>query len=236
MKKKMILLFIILTSMVFASYYINKKDGSYKVLKVTDGDTFYLDFNRNGFADKDEKIRINGIDTFETKVNDGLLRQMKFYGLTKQEALALGYLAKRYAEHKLLNKYADVEFSANKKYDKYDRSLVSIYYDCKKDPVIRKHGIMTLNFVAKDEYCKSYEKEILKEGLAKLYFKSDKAEYLKPYYNDENYEKQLKKARKLNLVFYDYVNKKYRDIDDKTMEGYSRNNLLIKTARTKISN
>ncbi len=64
----------------------------HKVIKVIDGDTVYVDFNDNGIAEQDEKVRINGIDTFETKINDGLNWQMKLYNLTQDEALGLGYL------------------------------------------------------------------------------------------------------------------------------------------------
>lgn len=40
-----------------------------KVIKVIDGDTVYVDFNDNGIPEQNEKVRINGIDTFETKLN-----------------------------------------------------------------------------------------------------------------------------------------------------------------------
>jgi hypothetical protein len=36
-------------------------------------------------------VRINAIDTFETKLNDGLEWQIKLYGLSQDEALGLGY-------------------------------------------------------------------------------------------------------------------------------------------------
>ena len=70
----------------------------HKVIKVIDGDTVYVDFNDNGIAEQDEKVRINGIDTFETKLNNGLNWQMKLYNLTQDEALGLGYYGKEFAK------------------------------------------------------------------------------------------------------------------------------------------
>ena len=72
----------------------NAKIISYKIIKVIDGDTVYIDFNDNGIPEQDEKVRINGIDTFETKLNDGLNWQMKLYNLTQDEARGLGYYGK----------------------------------------------------------------------------------------------------------------------------------------------
>ena len=66
----------------------------HKVIKVIDGDTVYIDFNDNGIPEQNEKVRINGIDTFETKLNDGLNWQMKLYNFTQDEVLGLGYYGK----------------------------------------------------------------------------------------------------------------------------------------------
>ena len=76
----------------------NAKIISYKIIKVIDGDTVYIDFNDNGIPEQDEKVRINGIDTFETKLNDGLNWQMKLYNLTQDEARGLGYYGKEFTK------------------------------------------------------------------------------------------------------------------------------------------
>ena len=138
----------------------------HKVIKVIDGDTVYVDFNDNGIAEQDEKVRINGIDTFETKLNEGLNWQMKLYNFTQDEVLGLGYYGKEFAKKELLNKPVRAEYTAEEKFDKNNRYLMSLYYDC------NKHG-----------KCKSYEKEVLKAGLATIYTKSNLAEELKPYQN-----------------------------------------------------
>lgn len=119
MKKILAIAFILTTVSiipVFASV-------EHKVIKVIDGDTVYVDFNDNGIAEQDEKVRINGIDTFETKLNDGLNWQMKLYNLTQDEALGLGYYGKEFAKKELLNKPVRAEYTAEEKLDKNNRHL-----------------------------------------------------------------------------------------------------------------
>ena len=142
---------------IFVPFTALNEQIEYKVLKVVDGDTFYVDFNGNNKIDKNEKVRVNGIDTFETKINDGLAWQKKIYKLSTRQALGMGYLAKKYAQKQLLNKTVHIDFSAEQKYDAYNRGLVSVYYNCGKNPSLRSNGIATLNFVHPSEYCRSYE-------------------------------------------------------------------------------
>ena len=112
--KKLLLLFILLfISFAQANYY--------KVLKITDGDTFYIDFNSNNKIDHNERVRVNGIDAFEVKLSKNLEYQAKNFNLTNYEALRLGYLAKVFAEEKLLNKLVKIEYSTLKRNDKYNR-------------------------------------------------------------------------------------------------------------------
>ncbi len=53
------------------------ENGTYKVIKVIDGDTLFLDFNNDGIPQQEEKVRINGIDTFEVKLSVFLDSQIK---------------------------------------------------------------------------------------------------------------------------------------------------------------
>lgn len=164
----------------------------HKVIRVIDGDTVYVDFNDNGIAEQDEKVRINGIDTFETKLNEGLNWQMKLYNLTQDEALGLGYYGKEFAKKELLNKPVRAEYTAEEKFDKNNRHLMSLYYDCNRQGK-----------------CKSYEQEVLKAGLATIYTKSNLADELKPYLNLDKIKANAKKSHKLNLVVLNKKNGKY---------------------------
>ena len=170
----------------------------HKVIKVIDGDTVYVDFNDNRIAEQDEKVRINGIDTFETKLNDGLNWQMKLYNLTQDEALGLGYYGKEFAKKELLNKSVRAEYTAEEKFDKNNRHLMSLYYDCNRQGK-----------------CKSYEKEVLKAGLATIYTKSNLADELKQYQNLDKIKAHAKKSHKLDLVVLNKKNDKYHKLDCK---------------------
>ena len=163
-----IILFLIL--ILFIILPAKSKDAQYyKVIKIVDGDTVYIDFNYNNFPNKNERVRINGIDCFENKINDKLYFQSKKYNLSKDDCLTLGNLGYLFAKEELLNKYVKIDYSASEKYDKYNRPLVSIYYNCNP----------------KGKNCKNYEKEILKRGLAEVYLKSNLAKKLKRYENTD---------------------------------------------------
>ena len=91
---KRILLLILFTftlSATIVSAKLISKENEYKVIKVIDGDTVYIDFNNNNISEQNEKVRINGIDTFETKPSIFLDYQIQNHNLTKEEALGLGY-------------------------------------------------------------------------------------------------------------------------------------------------
>lgn len=186
--KKEIIVCIILFSLTLSVNLASSEAILHKVIKVIDGDTVYVDFNDNGIAEKDEKVRVNGIDTFETKLNDGLNWQMKRYNLTQDEALGLGYYGKEFAKKELLNNSVKAEYTAEEKFDKNNRHLMSIYYSCNKNGK-----------------CKNYEEEVLKTGLATIYTKSNLAVQLKPYENIDKIKANAKKSHKLNLVL---LNKK----------------------------
>ena len=197
--KKILVIAIILAT---ASILPVSASVEHKVIKVIDGDTVYIDFNDNGIAEQDEKVRINGIDTFETKFNDGLNWQMKLYNLTQDEALGLGYYGTEFAKKELLNKSVKAEYTAEEKFDNNNRHLVSLYYNCRGKC---NNG----NCENYSTYCKSYEKEVLKAGLATIYTKSNLADELKTYQNLDKIKANAKKSHKLNLVVLNKKNGKY---------------------------
>ena len=111
--KKMFITALLLATLLLSP--ANADETTYKVIKVIDGDTVFVDFNKNGIAEQKEKVRINGIDTFETRVLNGLAWQMETYNLTLEEALGLGYLGKEFARKELLNKEVIAKYTADRK-------------------------------------------------------------------------------------------------------------------------
>lgn len=136
-------------------------DGNYKVIRIIDGDTFVIDFNKDGIEQQNEKVRANGINGFETRSGKSLEKQIEYFGISKEQTLKLGKLGKKFAEENLLNKYVEVKYTAKTQMDSFGRQLVSIYYN---------NG-------------KNYEIEILKTGLAFVYSKSNIAADLTKYEN-----------------------------------------------------
>lgn len=175
----------------------------YRVLRVIDGDTIYVDFNNNGKCDKDERVRLNGIDAFEIRPTLNLKWQMKKYNLTLEEALGLGYLGMCFAKNELLNKLVSIEFSSTEKTDKYSRPLVSVTYDDGK----------------------SFEAELLKQGLATVYALSNLAPDLSKYEDIGLIRNQAVKAQELNLMYYNYKTKKYYSINSR--EALNPENRII---------
>lgn len=182
--------------------------NTYKVLRVLDGDTVYIDFNNDGFIQKDERVRLNGIDTFEVKISPRLEGQMKAYGFNQNEALTLAYLAKEFAKAKLLNKDVKAVYSAKTKRCSIGRHLMSIYY---KD----ENG----NY-------KNFEEEILKSGLAVIYKYSNLANELNKYENLNKMREIAKMSNNYNLVILDTFNGEYYEPDCQYIQGHGSTELI----------
>ena len=185
--KKILLIAFICLFICFLNKSYAFENGTYKVIKVIDGDTLFLDFNNDGIPQQEEKVRINGIDTFEVKPSVFLEWQMKEFNLTQNEALGLGYFGKEFAKKNLLNKYVKAEYSGETKLCDMGRQLMSIYYD---------NG-------------KNYEQEVLKAGLATVYKKSNLAPELYKYENLPKIRANVKKTHWLNLVLLNKKNNTY---------------------------
>ena len=82
----------------------------YKVKKVSDGDTFWID---NG-TEKGEKIRLIGIDAPESRATG------------KKQKQYFGEEAKQYLTQLILNKEVRLEYDITKK-DQYKRTLAYVY-------------------------------------------------------------------------------------------------------------
>ncbi|MFI3300581.1 MAG: phospholipase D-like domain-containing protein [Candidatus Gastranaerophilales bacterium] len=245
MKKKVVLLssLIALTNFITptncAEISVPQAQETYKVLKVIDGDTMYIDFNRDGYYQKDEKVRLNGIDTFEVKPSYWLDNQMKQFNFTQTEALGLGYYGKEFANKNLLNKEVIVKFSTNPATEKETSiSNNTIWSEAtqKENPSQQNLETSSKSAVGKtgererstdatgtkthDVFNRelvsiyftdgrNYEQEVLKSGLATVYEKSNLAPQLKEYENLDKVYKNSEKARKLDLVLLNKKNGKY---------------------------
>lgn len=88
----------------------NKTRPFYKVTRVVDGDTFWID---NG-TEKGEKIRLIGVDAPESRRT------------SRKEVGFFGKESKKYLSNLLLNKEVRIEYDLDHK-DRYGRTLAYVY-------------------------------------------------------------------------------------------------------------
>lgn len=189
-------LFRILLIFILFIGTIDAGNSNGRVIRVIDGDTFSVNFNAENQESKQRKVRVNGIDTFETSRNKSLFRQADRFQITPEQVIKLGYLGKRFAEKELLNKDLLIEHSAKSKVDYYGRDLVSIYYDKNKNYIY-----------------KSYEEEVLKSGYAYIYRYSNHRKQLKPFEDKEKIKKNANKVKKINIVALNKKTGEYHKLD-----------------------
>jgi len=92
------------------------------VVRVIDGDTFEANCRYRGDG---VKVRVLGIDTYESRENSHLAKQLGD-NVTKEQALAKGRYAKHCAQ-RFLKDTAVVLVFPDRRYDMYNRLLSKVY-------------------------------------------------------------------------------------------------------------
>lgn len=85
--------------------------GTYKVVRVVDGDTFIINYNG-----KEERVRLIGVDTPESVHPD------------EEKNTAFGKKVSNFSKEKLSDKEVKIEFDVSQR-DKYGRLLCYVYID-----------------------------------------------------------------------------------------------------------
>ena len=111
MKQKRIQILIFIVLILFQPLF----GRGYKVLRIVDGDTFDIDINCNGKIDKNERVRLLGIDCFESTINEKLQRQARRWNLSLAEAHKKGIEATNFARKHLLKQFVELEYSGKRK-------------------------------------------------------------------------------------------------------------------------
>ena len=95
-----------------------------KIIKITDGDSLEAQINNNKF-----KIRLIGIDCYETCKIHRAYRQAYENNIPVDEVVACGKKSKEYLQE-LYDNNSDKEIQFDfKGVDKYVRSLLNLYFD-----------------------------------------------------------------------------------------------------------
>lgn len=96
-----------------------------QVVAVHDGDTMDIDWFR-GVA----RLRIVGIDAFETRRGPKLAEQCQKWGLTEERALALGEQARQTVANAVTGKLVRIKFPSGQiERDSFGRLLAYVYVD-----------------------------------------------------------------------------------------------------------
>lgn len=208
-----IFLIFILYFFITIKNFSSANSSEYKILRVIDADTVYVDFNKDGYAQKSEKVRIKHSDGFEVTVNKPLDFKSKSLGLTKQQSLALGYMGKKFAEQQLLNKTVTVVIDPIRPNDRYNRKLVSIIYDKGKN----------------------YEEELLKAGLAVVYKQADDAYRYQKYENTAKIKENAIKSKNLKLVVLNKKNGEFQQLWCPNIPGYPKPKCCYKEQKPELN-
>lgn len=168
--------FTFLLLLIFNLFYA-KPLPYYKILKVENADEFYIDLNKNNKIDENELIKLYDISAFHNKPTKYTYLQAKKLKLKQTEILALGVIAKEFAQKEFSGKKVQIEFF-DIEATKNEKFLSAKLYLNKKDI-----GEILLN-----------------NGLATP-IKKEK-EY-KNKFNFINFEKLLRKIKQENIVILD---------------------------------
>jgi len=98
---KLIAIGIILISTLLSLFFERENVEYYRVLKVLEGDKFYIDLNKDGKPSPDELFHLKNINTFPKNYNSKLEEYTKRYDITESEALYLGKKALEYTKNKV---------------------------------------------------------------------------------------------------------------------------------------
>ena len=115
------IIFLIFLFLVFLFYSLHREDyPAYKVLKVIEADTYYLDFNNNNKIDNDELVRLKNISAFTPLQNSFSKEKSTKLGIDTIDYLKVGFLARNWAVDNLTGKYIKVHSKVkNLKYNAY---------------------------------------------------------------------------------------------------------------------
>lgn len=106
------ILFIALILSLFAVYrfaYTGPPKETFKVLRVVEGDKFYIDLNNNEHEDEDELFRLDGANAFPLSYSGNTSENARKLGLSIPEIISLGYGAKEFSRGALEGSFVAVE-------------------------------------------------------------------------------------------------------------------------------
>ncbi len=175
----------------------------YKILKVLEADEFYIDINKNNKIDADENFKLKDIIAFKPVKSYNINQRLNKLGLSLDEYLKLGYVARLWAIENLENKEV-------------------ILYNITKDKI--NDNLKFASIIYNNEDLGEY---YLKHGLAELYAKSKNIKYLR----NRNYNKSKQNAKLIDdnaFIFLNLKNNTYHNLNCEYLPSISNGALVLK--------
>lgn len=116
-KKIIVLLFIFILSSLF--FIKQEKLSDFKILKIIEADTFYIDINNNNLIDGNELFHLNGAKAFNSNKDEEATNFCKENDFDINDYLKNGVLAQNWAKENLENKFVKIKKYKNYKVDIY---------------------------------------------------------------------------------------------------------------------
>ena len=109
MKKALRIVFLIIFFIIFCLFEIYENSGT-KVIEIYNATEIAVDFNGNGKADDGERICIPDIKTFTSNLSANQTDISKIAGISKTDAINIGYLSDELAKQILSGKNIKLEY------------------------------------------------------------------------------------------------------------------------------
>ena len=176
MKKSDILkIFILFIVFILILCFTLKRDkmAYYQVLKVIGQDELYIDLNNNNKIDDNELFKLKNIKIFTNEKNPNTIQDSSRLGVSPQEYLEIGYLAKNYLKDKLEGH--KVLLSKKFEKDKNQMHQTDIYFENNNlTKTLLRNGLAHVNDDFSNVKLMAFENyrqmKINSKGLSKLNF------------------------------------------------------------------
>ncbi|MBE7705789.1 MAG: hypothetical protein E7Z91_00895 [Cyanobacteria bacterium SIG30] len=189
-KRYLLIALILIFCLIFLGFTI-VPSKSYKVIKIVEGDKFYIDLNENKIAEKEELFHLKGVNAFPLHYSAKTKFYAKKFGITTTDVLELGYFGKKFSEKLLLEKQIRFIGKPEEYNPEYNYRFAEI----------------SLNGI-------DYSIILLQSGFGFSYWK-DSGIYYKQYENIEKIKENAKRADEFQIKVLDNKNKIYHNLDCK---------------------
>ena len=238
MKKILKILFLVFCFLLFCIFLFYRKNTEYRVLCIISPTEIIVDFNNNQKPDINEKICIKNLSAFTSNLSVAQDSQSKDMGISKADAISIGYLSDEFVRNILQDKKVKIY---NKNQHSAECNYADIFIDNQNyaDILINSGFAISSNKISDKELFNKKLEQARKLNLVILNKNSGKYHKLDCKYglNTENYTilpmkivtQNFKKCKYCFKTGTPYKKKNKQNKIDKTTfpEIYNENNITF---------